>query len=259
MDRKTWARLGSAFSLVVLLSTPGELHGQTAADNETNLYLEGLNRYHGIRVKAGEISPQERTQVGTLREQYPGVDFVRLGHLEKYITLPVDHVSFDQTTKELTVTVLDYGRFESDLKGMFLNPLSSWPSHTVLTFNGFQVNDDTVCAFIPNTEVGDVKAVKIRRGAVNSDFSIDGDKSKTAPDRAAGEGLSIQQKVTITSTTLPTQLFDASKLTCVAVEMPRAGMLWNLATADNGQWVTLRSGATNAGEPSASDPPQPTQ
>lgn len=262
MNSSNWAKLGSAFSFVVLMSTQ-DVSAQTPGP-DIDTYLNGLNQYKGIKVTPAEVSAEDKARLETLRGEYPNMQFVKLGHLSKYVTLSADHVSFTPANRTLTLTALNLKSYRDTLATIYLTPFTSWPSHTVVAFNGAKPGNEDICAFVPNSDVAEARSIRVLRDAMGPDFRIDWDKAKrTPPNGTREENLATQQTIRLSNTRLPTHLFDARKLTCVAVEMPDSAAMMRLSGAPDGQWVTVMKNGQLVRDPvpqaDTQTTPQPTQ
>lgn len=222
-----------------MLVSAQDVSAQTPAP-DIDVYLNGLNQYKGIKVVPAEVSAQDKTRLESLRTEYPNMQFVKLGHLAKYATLSADHVSFNPSNRTLTLTALNLKSYRDTLATIYLTPFTAWPSHTVVAFNGTKPENEDICAFVPNNDVSEAKSIRVLREALGKDFRIDWDKAgHTPPNGTKEENLATQQTIRLSNTRLPTQLFDARKLTCVAVEMPDSAAMMRLSGAPDGQWVTV--------------------
>ena len=241
--------LGSSLLVAfTVLNTPAALAQDSDAETQPpqppaltdiDTYLAHLDRHDGIDIKPSKVSEKDKKQIQALREQFPGVDFVKLRALDKYVTTSLDHVSLDADTGTLTATDLDFSDYSNSLIKIYLNPFSSWPPHTVLTFNGHKVDKNEICAFIPNEKVGDSIMSKIPRRAIDEDFNIDWDFKEKGIGREGG--VSAHQRIDVSK--LPVELFDANNLTCVVIETPDSSTMRKLSEADLGEWVTVHEAA----------------
>lgn len=265
MNRQSLVRLASAFSFATLLGfAPAAEPSAQQPSDEMNLYLDDLNKRKVIKVKPGDVSAEDRERIQKLRGEFPGVQFVKLGHLPKYVTISADHVAFDPKDRQLTLTALNLKDYRDTLMGIYITPFVSWPSHTVVAFNGFKPGNEDICAFVPNSDVAEARSIRFLRDAVGPDFKVDWNRAgQTPPSGTREENLATQQTIRVANTRLPTHLFNAGKLTCVVVEMPDSSAMMRLSGAPDGQWVSVirngqlvRDPVPKAGTDSS---PQPTQ
>ena len=239
-----WSALGRAFSFAMIMNGT-DVDAQTAPPPPQPVpldnYLNGVTQNKGI--KAGTFSDADRQKLEALRTEYPNVQFVKLGQLDKYLTVSANHAAFNPARQELTMTLLSIAEYRNSLRNIYITPFASWPTHTVIAFNGTKPSADDICAFVPNSDVAEAKSIRMIRNAVGKDFRIDWDKAKqTPPSGTPEENLVSQQIIRLGTTKLPTQLFDARKLTCVVVDMPDSAAMRRLAEAPDGQWVTVITG-----------------
>lgn len=264
-DRTSWATLGSAFSIVMMVGAQQDVTAQSQA-TDIDLYLNGLNAHKGIKVAPADVSVADKARIDAFRTEYPNMKFVKLGHLAKHVTLNADNVTFNPANRTLTVSALNLKHYRDTLTFIYLTPFTAWPSHTVVAFNGMKPGKEDICAFMPNSDVAEARSIRVLRGAIEPDFRINWDRARQTPPAGNKEDdLATQQTIRLSNTRLPTHLFDARKLTCVAVEMPDTDAMKRLADAPDGVWVTVvkdgqlvRDPVPKAGTDS-SPPPQPTQ
>lgn len=205
------------------------------------------------------MTDEEKNKLQVLRTQFPGADFIKLRHLQKYIAVETDHASFDKNRKELTTTILDIGPYQSELTSIYINPLSSWPTHSVLTFNGFKPDKSDICLFVPNSEITSAKSVHLPRSAIDKNFKIDWEKSKQSTEQDGTESkLAAQQVINVSHSRLPLDLFDMKKLTCVIVEMPDSTTMKSLSGKKNSDWSYVITGPEQR-KKTADTPQPPTQ
>lgn len=267
MDRSKWAApLASIFSFTLLAGTHSDVQSQTSPppQPDINVYLLELNKSKGISTDPGHVTIEDKQRIDEQRAKYPNIQFVKLDHLKKYVSLPADSISFDEKSRDLTLTVINIEKYRSTLRDIYLNPFVSWPSHTVITFNGYTPNDEDICAFVPNKDLAEVQSVRFIKDSVGTDLKIDWDKAGQTPKSGTAEkDLATQQKIRFSNTSLPTHLFDAKNLTCVVIEMPDSTSMLRLSQAPDGQWVRIiKDGQLVRGdvpEPSADTAPQPKQ
>ncbi len=239
MKTSNWAKLGSAFSFVVLMNAQTDAEAQTPGA-DIDVYLNGLNQHKGIKIAPAEVSAQDKGKFESLRSEYPNMKFVKLGHLSKYVTLSADHVTMNPANRTLTLSALNLKTYRDTLTTIYLTPFTSWPTHTVVAFNGAKPGNEDFCAFVPNSDVAEARSIRVLRESMGPDFKIDWDRAKkTQPSGNREEDLATQQTIRLSNTRLPTHLFDARKLTCVAVEMPDTTAMRRLADAPDGVWVTV--------------------
>lgn len=242
MNRESFTKIASAVSFAALIGIADA--NEPAAAQQTpdamNLYLEDLNKRKVIKVKPEDVTPQDRERLQKLRAEFPNVQFVKLGHLPKYVSLSADHVAFDPAQRQITITALNLKNYRDTLTSIYLTPFTSWPSHTVVAFNGFKPGDEDICAFVPNSDVAEARSIRVLREAVGANFRVDWDKAgQTPPSGTREENLATQQTIKLSNTRLPTHLFDARKLTCVVVEMPDSSAMMRLSGAPDGQWISV--------------------
>lgn len=266
MNRESFTKIASTVSFVTLIgiADANEPAAAQQIPSEMNLYLEDLSKRKVIKVKPEDVGPQDRERLQNLRTEFPNVQFVKLGHLPKYVSLSADHVTFDPAQRQITITALNLKNYRDTLTGIYLTPFTSWPSHTVAAFNAFKPGDEDICAFIPNADVAEARSIRVLRDAMRADFRIDADKAgQTPPSGNKEENLATQQTIRLSNTRLPLHLFDARKLTCVVVEMPDSSAMMRLSAAPDGQWVSVIRNGQLVRDPvpkaGAETSPQPTQ